>query len=140
MKRILLPMLVIGVLLLGACGTSTSSLASTPLDVAETVEVGMNLGEVYDLIDPQYGEESCYLVNCESITTSPTISFEPTAESITDYFIWFFMPQSGKTQVTAVCFRYDSSTDTNTVIAVGQLDYEETEELIQTYGNRTIWQ
>jgi hypothetical protein len=139
MKRILLSILVIGVILLGACSTPTPSLASTPLDVAETVEVGMNLGEVYDLIDPQYGEESCYLVNCESITISPTLSFEPTAESITDYFIWFFMPQSGKSQPTAVCFHYDSSTDTNTVIAVGQLDYEEVEAIIQIYGSKTIW-
>jgi hypothetical protein len=139
MKRGFLLITVIGILLLGACATSTPSLASTPVDVAETIEVGMNLGEVYDLIDPNYGENACYVVNCESITSSPTINFTPTMELMTDYFIWFFMPQSGKTQATAVCFRYDSSIDTNIVIAVGQLDYDEVESIIQSYGTKTMW-
>lgn len=135
-----LTVLVVVVLFAVVCTVITGpSPASSPLEVYNRVEIGMDLGQVYDLVDPDYGNEACYLVNCEHITTEPLMRYTPTHDVFTDYFIWMFMPRFAKAQPTAVCFYYDVSTEVSTVIAVARLDYDETEDVINTYGSRVLW-
>ncbi len=119
-------------------GPGGPSLASTPLEVYERVEVGMDLGQVYDLVDPNYGNEACYVVNCESISSNP-VRYTPTSDEFTDYFIWIFMPRSSEAQATALCFYYDASTDDSTVIATAPMAYSEANALVTSYGSRTYW-
>jgi len=128
--------------------------ANTPDEIAKTIKVGMQLGEVVASIDPKYGRKAGYFVSCKSITLSPTTTFVPVPSWETGpFFIWFFMPRSGKAQPTGVCFgRKLEETWFSVlehgitiggtgehVIAVAQFDYDEIKMLIKTYGTRLNW-
>jgi len=133
---ILSSLLLVGVLLAGCTG---QRLATSPLDVYEKVHAGMTLDEVYDAIDPSYGGESCYIVSCESITISPRVNFIPTHDITTNYFLWVFMPRFSNAQPTVVCFRYNSTTDENRVIACERFDYNVIEPVLLMYGSSVFW-
>jgi hypothetical protein len=114
---------------------------ATPDEVAKAIKVGMKTGEVAFSIDPRFGGKACYLIYCKSEPSfEPTTTFIPTREE-TVFPIWFFMPQSDKTQPTAVFFRkvmlkslqYDT---TMIVIGVNRFDYDTTKTLIKNYGTR----
>ena len=143
MKRLSLLLLSLILLLsLGAC--CTPSLASTPLDVYESVHVGMTSEDVYFAIDKDYANEACYLIKCEYITpgfTSHT-PYTPTLDWETDYYMWVFMPRFSQAQATAVGFHHPftpTGTTEDTVIAVERMDYEEAQLLVAFYGSRTFW-
>ena len=124
---------------LPACGGG-SSLATTPLDVHTDVAIGMNLYEVYDLIDPEYGNEACWIVDCSEISIEGgTVYYTPTDAIDSPYFMWIFMPRfSTWAQATAVFFEYSEPTG-GVVIACVRMDYDKAQNLIALWGSRTFW-
>ena len=121
------------------CGAGTH-LASTPSDVHETVNVGMDLDEVYFLVDPEYGNESAWLVNCSEVSIEGgTVYYTPTDAIDSPYFMWIFMPRfTTSARATAVFFEYSEPTGGD-VIACLRMDYDKAENLIGLWGSRVFW-
>ena len=124
------------------------ALATTSEEVANLVEEGMELTEVADSINAEYGKTSVYAVNCETLSFGSTVAFVPTKEH-DYYYIWFFLPEVEdqgflapvivKGQVTAVFFQWDNDKGTDVVIAVEQYDFEYILSVITNYGTQVVW-
>lgn len=121
------------------CGGGTQ-LASTPLDVYDSINVGMDLNEVCNLIDPEYGREACWIVNCsDAYIEGGTIHYTPTDAIDSPYFMWVFMPRfTTWAQATAVFFEYSEPTGGD-VIACVRMDYDKAQNLITLWGSPVFW-
>jgi len=145
---IIFGLLILIILSTAACKSAPSVLASTSEEVANLIEEGMELSEVADSINAEYGKTSVYAVNCESLSFGSTVAFVPTKE-YDYYYIWFFIPEITsqglfqptvvKGQVTAVCFAWNSETGTDEVVAIERFDYEYIAKTINEYGVQVVW-
>ena len=134
-KRIISLALLLLILVFSACGGGAAYLASTPLDVYEDVNVGMNSGEVYSSVDPEYGKEAAWIVNFSNISIEGgTLHYTPTEAMGTNYWAWIFMPRfSTSARATAVFFEDDK------VISVLRMDYSQAADLINRWGSSVLW-
>ena len=137
MKRILLPILLMGILLLSACGTSTGE-TNGIIEVdsnltATNIEAGMVYGEDF-VIDENYQLTFIYTVNCSDIhIEGGTIYYTTTDTSeYTPYFMWVCFPQITKSsRATVIAISEDSTAGDWTVIGVFRKD---TDECLQQFG------
>ena len=133
-KRIISLALLLLILVFSACGGGAAYLASTPLDVYEDVNVGMNSGEVYSSVDPEYGKEAAWIVNFSNISIEGgTLHYTPTEAMGTNYWAWIFMPRFSTAQATVVFFEGDN------VIARLRMNHDQAAELIGRWGFSVFW-
>ncbi|MBA7601468.1 hypothetical protein ES703_08542 [subsurface metagenome] len=109
------------------------ALASSPAEVYNTISVGMAQAVVINLVDPDYANAACYVVDCLYIDPGPPLQYEPTNQVGGIYWMWVFMPRFGQSEGTVVCFHGAG------VTAVARIEYSEARQLVDTYGYHTFW-
>ncbi len=139
MKRIVLSILIVGVLLLSACG---DGIANNPIEVVDKVKVGMTRVQVEEVVDIDYFRDNRswrgLMISDVKITDkgfSYTISDDQS--EVAPYVGDFFFSVESDIDVALIVFEYFEADSTqDVVLAVGVIPFARAKAIVTEDGWR----
>lgn len=128
--------IILCALLAISCSNASHAQATTPAAIVSKIKPGMTMEQVMDIVDMEHFTQNRahVAVNCSEITVTDTgLQYNATKDIESPYFLWLFFGTVVKDLAPAVVA---FSAETETVLFVGRMPFEQAQELVEWQSGR----